>query len=136
MDEKNPTLEQWQSLSDEEREEKRMEMGYAEILSHKERIAEAISENRYQVNNSRLEKSGNFKRYATDNSIKNRSVDVEILCSCTVFGTPMVKTAYWKAGLFRSAGADYHCPNCGLGRRALHVRTFRWLPDRIHLKHL
>jgi len=47
--------------------------------------------------------------------------NLDIRCACTVFGTPMVHIASWAANIFRHEGADYRCPNCGAGRRAMLV---------------
>jgi len=61
--------------------------------------------------------------------------DLDIRCACTAFGTPMVRIASWAASFLRHEGADYRCPNCGSGRRALLVPRFLF-PDRVRLRRI
>ncbi len=58
---------------------------------------------------------------------------LDLICACTAFGTPMIRIASWAASFFRREGADYQCPNCGRGERALLISHFLF-PDRLILR--
>ncbi len=59
--------------------------------------------------------------------------NLDLRCACTVFGTPMVLIATRAANFLRHEGADYRCPNCRKGLRALLVPRFL-RSDRIQFK--
>ena len=58
---------------------------------------------------------------------------LDIRCACTAFGTPMILIAAWADSFFRHEGADYQCPSCGAGKRALLIQRILF-PDRIRLR--
>jgi len=47
--------------------------------------------------------------------------DLHLLCPCTGFGIPLIRVAAWDESFLRFKGADYRCPSCTRGKRALLV---------------
>lgn len=61
--------------------------------------------------------------------------NLRIHCGCIPFGIPMIRIAAWAESFLRHEGADYRCPNCGKGRRALLVTSLLF-PSRIRFRRI